>query len=168
VAAQTPKPKRRRERGDDGISWDKVNKCYVGTISLGFDEAGKRRRRTVRGKTKAEVKEKLDKLHDEINAGVWTPATYTVKQCVMDWLDSLELDPHTMGHVSRPGREVDLSEDRREEAGGLQGHRRRPFLQGRRQGAQQGVAGEDQGHACQIDPPCTEVRPHRQERRRAC
>jgi integrase len=27
---------------------------------------------------------------------VWTPATYTVKQCVMDWLDSLELDPHTM------------------------------------------------------------------------
>ena len=30
MAAQTPKPKRRRERGDDGISWDKVNKCYVG------------------------------------------------------------------------------------------------------------------------------------------
>ena len=35
-------------------------------------------------------------LHDEIKAGIWTPATYTVKQCVMDWLDSLELDPHTM------------------------------------------------------------------------
>ena len=28
MAAQTPKPKRRRERGDDGIHWDKVNKCY--------------------------------------------------------------------------------------------------------------------------------------------
>jgi integrase len=96
VAAQTPTPKRRRERGDDGIHWDKVNKCYQGTISLGYDDAGKRLRRTVRGKTKAEVKEKLDKLHDEIKAGVWTPATYTVRQCVMDWLDSLELDPHTM------------------------------------------------------------------------
>ena len=51
---------------------------------------------TVRGKTKQEVKDKLNELHDEIKAGIWTPATYTVKQCVMDWLDSLELDPHTM------------------------------------------------------------------------
>ena len=96
MAAQTPKPKRRRERGDDGISWDKVNKCYVGTVSLGYGDTGKRVRRTVRGKTKQEVKDKLDGLHDEIKAGIHTPATYTVKQCVMDWLDSLELDPHTM------------------------------------------------------------------------
>ena len=84
MAAQTPKPKRRRERGDDGIHWDKVNKCYQGTISLGYDDAGKRLRRTVRGKTKQEVKDKLDELHDDLKAGVWTPATYTVQQCVMD------------------------------------------------------------------------------------
>ena len=56
VAARTPRPKRRRERGDDGIHWDKVNKCYQGTISLGYGDDGKRLRRTVRGKTKAEVK----------------------------------------------------------------------------------------------------------------
>ena len=65
-------------------------------ISLGYGDTGKRVRRTVRGKTKQEVKGKLDGLHDEIKAGIHTPATYTVKQCVMDWLDSLELDPHTM------------------------------------------------------------------------
>src|SRR5271154_279789 len=96
VAARTPKPNRRRERGDDGIHWDKVNKCYQGTISLGYDGAGKRLRRTVRGKTKQEVKDKLDELHDDLKAGLRTPATYTVRQCVADWLDSLELDPHTM------------------------------------------------------------------------
>src|SRR5580704_6414826 len=96
MATRTPKPKRRRERGDDGISWDKVNKCYVGTISLGYGDDGKRRRRYARGKTKTEVKDKLDKLHEEIKAGIETPATYTVRQCVTDWLDSLELDPHTM------------------------------------------------------------------------
>ena len=89
-------PKKRRERGDDGISWDKINKCYVGTISLGYDSNGKRRRRYVRGKTKTEVKEKLDALHEEINAGIQTPAAYTVRQCVADWLDSLELDPRTV------------------------------------------------------------------------
>ena len=92
---QKPEPKRRRERGDDGISWDKTSKCYVGTISLGNDGKGKRRRRTVRGRTKQEVKDKLGKLHEEIKAGIRTPATYTVKQCVVDWLDSLELDPST-------------------------------------------------------------------------
>src|SRR5580704_6507404 len=96
MATGTPKPKRRRERGDDGISWDKTNKCYVGTISLGYGDGGKRRRRYVRGKTKADVKDKLDKLHKEIKAGIETPATYTVRQCVADWLDSLDLDPHTM------------------------------------------------------------------------
>jgi integrase len=93
---QKPEPKRRRERGDDGISWDKINKCYVGTISLGYDGTGKRLRRTVRGKTKAEVKDKLGKLHDEINAGIRTPATYTVRQCVAEWLDDLALDPGTV------------------------------------------------------------------------
>src|SRR6266567_1263020 len=81
VAARTPKPNRRRERGDDGIHWDKVNKCYQGTVSLGYG---------------AEGKDKLDELHEEIKAGIETPATYTVRQCVADWLDSLELDPHTM------------------------------------------------------------------------
>src|SRR5258707_8312205 len=96
VPVQTPKPKRRRERGDDGIHWDKVNKCYQGTISLGYGDDGKRLRRTVRGKTKTEVKDKLDGLHKEIKAGIETPATYTIRQSVADWLDSLELDPHTL------------------------------------------------------------------------
>jgi hypothetical protein len=50
----------------------------------------------VRGKTKAEVKDRLDELHKEIKAGMRTPPTYTVAQCVKDWLDSIERDPHTM------------------------------------------------------------------------
>jgi integrase len=93
---QAPEPRRRRDRGDDGIYWDKTNKCYLGTISLGYDSAGKRIRRRVRGKTKAEVKDKLASLHDEIKADVHTPAAYTVRQCVGDWLDDLTLDETTV------------------------------------------------------------------------
>jgi integrase len=78
------------------ISWDVTNECYVGTISLGIDPSGKRIRRTVRGRTKAQVKGKLDVLHDEIKAGIRTPATYTVEQCVRDWLDSLTIDDETI------------------------------------------------------------------------
>jgi basic membrane lipoprotein Med (substrate-binding protein (PBP1-ABC) superfamily) len=78
-------PKRRRDRGDGTIAWDKVNKCYVGKISLGYKADGKTRNRpSVRGKTKAEVKDKLDQLRDEINAGVRTPATYMIEHCVKD------------------------------------------------------------------------------------
>jgi hypothetical protein len=88
--------KRRRDRGDDGISWDKTNKAYIGTISLGHRSDGRRDRPTVRGKTKAQVKDRLDKLHDEIKAGVRTPATYTVEQCVKDWFEYIERDEHTM------------------------------------------------------------------------
>jgi len=68
----------------------------VGRISLGFDSDGKRLRRSVRGKTKTEVKDKLEELRAEIKAGINTPATYTVRQCVEDWLDSLTLDPVTI------------------------------------------------------------------------
>ena len=50
----------------------------------------------MRGKTKTDVKDKLDKIHEEINAGIRTPATYTIEQCVNDWLDSIERDEHTM------------------------------------------------------------------------
>ena len=86
---------------------DRANSCYVGTVSLGYDAAGKRLRRTVRGKTKADVKAKLDTLHDEINAGISTPATYTVGRCVRDWLDALTLDPGTVasyrGQAERNG-----------------------------------------------------------------
>jgi Phage integrase, N-terminal SAM-like domain len=50
----------------------------------------------VRGKTREEVKEGLEELTEEIKAGIRTPVNYTIKLCVADWLDSLELDPHTM------------------------------------------------------------------------
>ena len=42
------------------------------------------------------LKDRLNELHDEIDAGIRTPATYTIEQCVKDWLDSIERDPHTM------------------------------------------------------------------------
>src|SRR3984885_6582349 len=104
MANQPPpsKPKsRRRDRGDGTIAWDKANRCYVGKLSLGYSGDGKTRNRpSVRGKTKAEVKDNLDKLRDEIKAGIRTPATYTIELCVKDWLDSIERDPHTMATIT--------------------------------------------------------------------
>src|ERR1019366_2353772 len=91
-----PKARGRRGRGDDGISWDKANNSYVGTVSLGHDSAGKRRRRTVRAKTKTEDRDKPTQRPDDINAETQTPATYTVKQGAPDWLAALTLNPDTV------------------------------------------------------------------------
>ena len=41
----------------------------MGAISLGYGPDGKRIRRKVSGKTKQEVRAKLQELHQELNAG---------------------------------------------------------------------------------------------------
>lgn len=63
-----PPEKRHRDRGDGTVWWDKINKCYVGSIALDFNSDGSRNRPSVRGRAKTEVKEKLEMLHEEINA----------------------------------------------------------------------------------------------------
>jgi hypothetical protein len=47
---------------------------------------GQRRRKKVSGKNKTEVRAKLAELHDELNDGVVTNASYTVAHAIEDWL----------------------------------------------------------------------------------
>jgi hypothetical protein len=48
---------------------------------------GRRIRQKVRGRAKAEVREKLQALHRELEAGLGVSATRTVVSCIRDWLD---------------------------------------------------------------------------------
>src|SRR5215475_13064481 len=71
----------RRGYSEDGIYFDHRGDCrdsavhktcagrWRGVVSLGFDADGKRIRRKVSGKTKAEVKDKLKALHSR--TGRW-------------------------------------------------------------------------------------------------
>jgi integrase len=77
---------RRRGHGEDGIYFDAARNRYMGAVSVGYGPGGKRARRKVSGKTKQEVRAKLEALHDELNAGVKSSRTYTVRQTVEDWL----------------------------------------------------------------------------------
>src|SRR5580704_3443888 len=78
---------RRRGRGEDAIYFDAVKNRYVGAISLGFGPDGKRTRRKVTARTKQDVRDKLKALHAELDRGLHTSATYTVRQAVDDWLE---------------------------------------------------------------------------------
>jgi integrase len=53
-------------------------------VSLRFGADGKRVRKKVSGKTKAEVRDKLKELHSELDAGVRTSHGYTVEKAVAD------------------------------------------------------------------------------------
>jgi integrase len=89
---------KRRGYGEDGIYFDHRADCrdsahhktctgrWRGVVSLGFGADGKRIRKKVSGKTKAEVKDKLKELHSELDAGVRTVQGYTVEKAVADWL----------------------------------------------------------------------------------
>ncbi|MBD2892372.1 hypothetical protein amrb99_12820 [Actinomadura sp. RB99] len=59
---------------------------WTGAISLGFASNGKRKRLKRKGRTKTEVRDKLIKAAKELEAGVKTPANYTVADAVEDWL----------------------------------------------------------------------------------
>src|SRR5258706_8690096 len=79
---------KRRGHGEDSIYFDQANSCWVGSVSLGYSPDGRRRRRTVRGRTKTEVRDKLRSLREDIAASVKAPAAYTVQRAVDDWLAS--------------------------------------------------------------------------------
>jgi hypothetical protein len=78
---------RRRGHGEDAIYFDAAKNRYVGAVSLGFGSDGKRSRRKVTGRTKQEVRDKLKALHAELDRGLRTSSTYTVRQAVDDWLE---------------------------------------------------------------------------------
>jgi hypothetical protein len=59
---------------------------WRGVVSLKPGPDGQRRRKKVSGRNKTEVRAKLTELHDELNDGVITNASYTVAQAIKDWL----------------------------------------------------------------------------------
>lgn len=89
---------KRRGSGDDGIYFDHRAECrdaaqhrtcngrWRGVISLGFAADGRRIRKKVSGDSRTEVKDKLKALHSDLDAGIRTVHSYTVRQAADDWI----------------------------------------------------------------------------------
>jgi integrase len=77
---------KRRGHGEDAVYFDAAKNRYIGAVSLGYGGDGRRVRRKVSGKTKQEVRQKLKELHSDLDAGLESPASYTVRAAVDDWL----------------------------------------------------------------------------------
>lgn len=61
--------RQRRERGEGAIFYDQAKGRWVGQLDLGTDPTGRRRRPKVFGRTRAEVRTKLDELRTASKAG---------------------------------------------------------------------------------------------------
>jgi integrase len=71
---------------------------FTGALALGFGPDGKRRRLKRKGKTKAEVKDKLTEAVKDLESGIQCPPNCTVGSAVEDWLSKglKGLDPDTV------------------------------------------------------------------------
>jgi integrase len=79
-------PRNRRGRGEGGI-YQRDDGLWVASVSAGYSATGKRRRRTVYGHSKQEVREKLRQLHDQAGKGILTDADrLTTKEYLERWL----------------------------------------------------------------------------------
>jgi len=90
--------RRARASGEDSIYRD--GDRWRGAVSLGYDEHGNRVRKKVSGRTRAEVNEKLRKLHRQVDSGVIPDDRLTVQAFPDRWLA-----------VNLPGTVAESTED---------------------------------------------------------
>ncbi|MCX7748216.1 MAG: site-specific integrase [Clostridia bacterium] len=90
----------KREAYAGTITKVKDKDLFMGRIQLGFKPDGKPNRKTVYGKTKAEVAEKIRILAVQFGAGAcYDPSTMTIKEWIEFWIDNfkkLNLKPKTL------------------------------------------------------------------------
>jgi integrase len=81
--------RKRRGRQEGSIYFRDADQRWVGTLSLGYDDKGKRKRRTVYGETKKEVQEKLRQLQNDHSTGILVePQRLSVAQYMDRWLEN--------------------------------------------------------------------------------
>ena len=78
--------RKKRGRGE-GLIRQRTDGSWEARVSLGYDTDGKRQQRSVYGKTKADVQDKLRKLQNDAAGGqLAEPASVTVGQYLDSWL----------------------------------------------------------------------------------
>ncbi len=79
--------RKRRGRGEGSIS-QRDDGLWEAKLSLGYDGEGKRRRKTIYGKTKGEVQEKLRQLQNASSTGILTDVSkLTIAEFLKHWLE---------------------------------------------------------------------------------
>ena len=96
---------RRRRGNNEGSLYQRSSGTWCATYSAGYNNQGKRKRRTIFGKTKQAVQEKLRKVLSEVAAGASVdPKRLTVGKFLDRWLTGTAktaLKPTTYANYER-------------------------------------------------------------------
>lgn len=85
-SASVPVARTKRANGDTAITFDDIRKRYVARITVGFDLDGKQVRKRFVGKTRAEVKRRIDAARAALEHGRPAPDdNLTVNQFLARW-----------------------------------------------------------------------------------
>src|SRR6185369_16812739 len=99
---QTKKRQRkRRGRGEGSIYFDEAAGRWCATVSRGVDARGKRRRRKVTGKTKAEVQTTLRELQGQ--HALADTGNLSLDKFLTSWLSTCEQTLSARGYERREG-----------------------------------------------------------------
>jgi len=79
----------RRGRGE-GTVFERANGTWAGEVTVGYDENGKQKRKTVYGKTQAEVLAKVAEIKQQLATGTFSDTKLTVKEYLETWLKEKE------------------------------------------------------------------------------
>jgi integrase len=88
---------KKRAHGEGSIN-KRSDGRWEAKVSLGYDTEGKRKRKTVYGRTQGEVREKLDALRRQVSDGTYTDTKLTLKDYLDRWLTekSRSIKPRTV------------------------------------------------------------------------
>src|SRR5262249_20334687 len=80
---------RRRRGRSEGAVYQRDDGTWCASISLGYNEQGKRKRKVVYGQSKAEVQEKLRQLHNDVATGRadFDAQGLTLSEYLSEWLE---------------------------------------------------------------------------------
>jgi integrase len=82
--------RKRRGRGEGSV-FQRSDGVWTSTITIGYDESGKRKRRTIYGNSKAAVLEKLTQLKHAASTGTLAdPTRLTIREFLERWLEDVQ------------------------------------------------------------------------------
>lgn len=107
---------KRRSRGDGGVHWDEPRQRWIATITLKYDNRGKRIVRRAGRKTKTEAQKVLNEMKRDRDDGIPAESDrYTVEDALQSWLSyglngrerstvdtyKYQIDQHILPHLGQ-------------------------------------------------------------------
>ena len=100
------KKNKRRANGEGSLYYDKQKDLYRGFVNIGYDESGKLKRKSVSGKNKTEVRQKMKQIELQVFNGEFLDESSIT---IYNLAYQIVLDKYNMNEINENSFETHLS-----------------------------------------------------------